>query len=355
MSLTMLRQHYYVLGLDPSSASQEDVKTRYKQLARETHPDRNLGSEESAKVNFQTISHAYEKLMNHFTLQSKPLPPMPVSASRNSLEPSATPLPTSPIVEDMTGTLSRSTSRRRPMNLEATWQANTPATKSAQHSSPLLTSPMPPPVPLKLRSKSVRSGSAQSQSPTSRPLRSPRYSTARSRNQPAPPKSPTQPRKARNFSVPHREHVRSPLSPTFTGIHKAHTIRVGERTNHDIKSSIFSIVTRLQTIASTTYVPSRKPSFSKAQPPTTITDDAMYATLQRLKRRMLNGRHRKNVHSAAAAIQHWTSLEKSLLLLEKRCLGVRAKELSKTKRRNEIVGQLNVWEQNLRTSWTNDF
>ena len=316
-----LRQHYYVLGLDPN-ASQEDVKQKYKQLAFETHPDKNRGSEEVAKVRFQAVSDSYEKLMTHSKLILKPLPPTPgisvlqdprTTPTPSLPSPAMIPLPDSPTLPRPMGPRTRSISRRRPVHLEASWQSDT-RTGVPPKRSPL-ESPMPPPVPLKIRSKS---GAPRS-----------------------PPKSPRSPRrattvqhKARNFSISHRE----PLSPTFAGVSKQRS----ERTIHDVRASIFATLTSLQNVASSTVK---------------ITDDdAMYGTLQRLKRRMLNGRHRKIVHTDLAAGQHWAALELGLLRIQRRCYEVDMKrriDLRQKGRRNEIVGMLNAWEQEVRGSWTN--
>lgn len=48
--------YYRVLGVEPD-ASQEDIKSAYRAMVRETHPDRNGGEEQ-----FKRIKEAYEAL-----------------------------------------------------------------------------------------------------------------------------------------------------------------------------------------------------------------------------------------------------------------------------------------------------
>ncbi len=50
-----------VLNLTESS-TQEEIKKRYKQLAREWHPDRYRGDKETAQKRFMEIQEAYEIL-----------------------------------------------------------------------------------------------------------------------------------------------------------------------------------------------------------------------------------------------------------------------------------------------------
>jgi len=56
----MLTDHYAVLGLSPS-ASPDEIKTAYRQLARMHHPDLNPGNS-SATDRFRAIQLAYETL-----------------------------------------------------------------------------------------------------------------------------------------------------------------------------------------------------------------------------------------------------------------------------------------------------
>ena len=44
------------------SATQEEIKKRYKQLAREWHPDKYRGDKETAQQRFMEIQEAYEIL-----------------------------------------------------------------------------------------------------------------------------------------------------------------------------------------------------------------------------------------------------------------------------------------------------
>jgi DnaJ-class molecular chaperone len=53
---------YKTLGLT-RDASPEEVRTAYKKLARESHPDKNLDDADAAKARFQAISSAYEELV----------------------------------------------------------------------------------------------------------------------------------------------------------------------------------------------------------------------------------------------------------------------------------------------------
>ncbi|NWU67557.1 DNJB8 protein, partial [Pterocles burchelli] len=53
--------YYKVLGLS-KSASQDDVKKSYRQLARKWHPDKNLSNKEKAEKKFKAVSEAYKVL-----------------------------------------------------------------------------------------------------------------------------------------------------------------------------------------------------------------------------------------------------------------------------------------------------
>lgn len=54
------RNHYEVLGVEPG-ASQAQVRSAFRRLARESHPDVNRGSRE-AEREFKRVSRAYETL-----------------------------------------------------------------------------------------------------------------------------------------------------------------------------------------------------------------------------------------------------------------------------------------------------
>ncbi len=58
----MAKNYYGVLGVSPG-ASEEEIRGRFKQLAREKHPDRFRGAEkEAAEVEFQTLTEAFNVL-----------------------------------------------------------------------------------------------------------------------------------------------------------------------------------------------------------------------------------------------------------------------------------------------------
>ena len=81
----------------------------------------------------------------------------------------------------------------------------------------------------------------------------------------------------------------------------------------------------------------------------------MYQTLDRLKRRILIGRHRKQALVGSEAMLHWISLEQALNRISDRAMQVdklRRIDIRKQGRRVEIVGLLNAWEQELRKTWT---
>jgi curved DNA-binding protein CbpA len=55
--------HYELLGV-PSTATTAELQKRYRRLALEHHPDRNVGREEDVKAVFQRITEAYSTLMD---------------------------------------------------------------------------------------------------------------------------------------------------------------------------------------------------------------------------------------------------------------------------------------------------
>ena len=55
-----MEEHYTTLGLAPG-ASMQDIKAAFKSRARETHPDKNPGSDD-AKHMFSNIAEAYESI-----------------------------------------------------------------------------------------------------------------------------------------------------------------------------------------------------------------------------------------------------------------------------------------------------
>lgn len=58
-----LDDYYSLLGLSYPSNSKE-IKIAYKNLAKQFHPDRNIGNEEIAQQNFSRINFAYQVLGN---------------------------------------------------------------------------------------------------------------------------------------------------------------------------------------------------------------------------------------------------------------------------------------------------
>ena len=54
--------YYETLKVSPK-ASKTEIKSAYRRLARKLHPDKNNGSEETARA-FATIAEAYEVLSN---------------------------------------------------------------------------------------------------------------------------------------------------------------------------------------------------------------------------------------------------------------------------------------------------
>ncbi len=60
----MAKNYYGVLGV-PQSASGEEIRSRFKQLAREKHPDRFQGAEkEAAEAEFQAFTEAFNVLID---------------------------------------------------------------------------------------------------------------------------------------------------------------------------------------------------------------------------------------------------------------------------------------------------
>ena len=53
---------YKVLGLKGRRATQAQIKTAYREKARETHPDKNPGDREGAEDRFRDVAAAYEIL-----------------------------------------------------------------------------------------------------------------------------------------------------------------------------------------------------------------------------------------------------------------------------------------------------
>lgn len=68
MSLA-LRKYYNILGL-PETASQNEVKRRYRQLVMKYHPDKNAGNEHK----FIQITEAYEVITGKKQLPSNHSP-----------------------------------------------------------------------------------------------------------------------------------------------------------------------------------------------------------------------------------------------------------------------------------------
>ena len=60
--MAVKRDFYEVLGLS-SSASPDDIRSAYRRLARQHHPDVNQG-DSSAEARFKEINEAYEVLSN---------------------------------------------------------------------------------------------------------------------------------------------------------------------------------------------------------------------------------------------------------------------------------------------------
>jgi DnaJ-class molecular chaperone len=60
MQVNRIRKALEALGL-PSLVTRQEIKKRYRQLARRYHPDRNKG--DAAKM--EEINHAYETLMEY--------------------------------------------------------------------------------------------------------------------------------------------------------------------------------------------------------------------------------------------------------------------------------------------------
>ena len=58
----MIEDPYKVLGVSPD-ASDEEIKTAYRKLAKQYHPDRNPGDAEAAKK-MQEVNDAYDRIKN---------------------------------------------------------------------------------------------------------------------------------------------------------------------------------------------------------------------------------------------------------------------------------------------------
>ncbi len=58
----MVKNYYEILGL-AKTASQNDIKKAYRQLAKQHHPDVNAGSKESEQL-FKDITEAYQTLQD---------------------------------------------------------------------------------------------------------------------------------------------------------------------------------------------------------------------------------------------------------------------------------------------------
>ena len=58
----MIDDPYKVLGVSPG-ASDEEIKTAYRRLAKKYHPDRNPNDPEAAKK-MQQVNAAYEQIKN---------------------------------------------------------------------------------------------------------------------------------------------------------------------------------------------------------------------------------------------------------------------------------------------------
>jgi curved DNA-binding protein CbpA len=58
--MVMVRNHYLLLGIPPD-ASQRQIKSVYRNLAKRFHPDRNKGSEAAAEL-FRQVNDAYRVL-----------------------------------------------------------------------------------------------------------------------------------------------------------------------------------------------------------------------------------------------------------------------------------------------------
>lgn len=73
MKPSQIKDHYERLGVSKDS-SIEEIKRAYRSLAMNFHPDKNPGKEIESKLEFISISEAYDNLVNNkknFSLESK--------------------------------------------------------------------------------------------------------------------------------------------------------------------------------------------------------------------------------------------------------------------------------------------
>jgi curved DNA-binding protein CbpA len=56
-----MKDYYQILGIERNS-SEEEIKSAYRKLALQYHPDKNLGNEEEAEAKFKEMGEAYKIL-----------------------------------------------------------------------------------------------------------------------------------------------------------------------------------------------------------------------------------------------------------------------------------------------------